>query len=176
MSNRIDLSNPFLDVFKVLNVKDQKKAMRSAMRREAKRLQKAAMENLATARSGGKTLGRGTNQEISSGIRVRVYPEKYGAGFMLSVKPRKNGKGTHRNRKEKKKPVLMWAEDGTDIRRTKSKTRCFVRIRKGHLTGRMGRYGFMRKTENEASQSTEENLFRDFQANINKSARKQGLL
>ena len=168
MSNRIDLSNPFLDVFKTLDVKEQRKAMRGAMRREAKRLRDKAVANLASASAGGKTLGRGTFRDISTGIRVRLYPEKYGAGFMLSVKPRKGGKGFHVNRQILEKPVLMWAEDGT-------KERCF-RKRKIHATGRMGKYGFMRKTDEQSAHSIEETLFRDFQNNIDKAARKNGLL
>lgn len=41
-----DINKPFSDVYKALDMKDQRKAMRSAMRREGNRLKKAAVSNL----------------------------------------------------------------------------------------------------------------------------------
>ena len=41
-----DINKPFADVYKALDMKDQRKAMRSAMRREGNRLKKAAVSNL----------------------------------------------------------------------------------------------------------------------------------
>ncbi|MGI6233401.1 MAG: hypothetical protein ACOYJF_11255 [Prevotella sp.] len=167
-SGEVDIRNPFVSIYKALSLKDQRKALRGAMRREANRLKKQAAENMATS-----GLGSGTNQKLSKGIRTRVYPSRYGAGFMLSVKPRRK-KGFHKNRQGLEKPVLMWAEEGTNPRKTKGSF--FSRKGKGHVTGRMRRYGFLRKTEQQAGQTVEQNLFRDFQDNLNKAARKQGLL
>lgn len=174
----VDINRPFGSVYQALDLKAQRKAMRSAMRRESNRLRKAAVSNLQSS-----GIGHGTKHSLSKGIRARVYPEKYGAGFMVTVKPhkanRKTGQGEasmHRNRQGLKKPILSWAEEGTDLRRTKTKTKIFTRKRKGHATGRMRRYGFMRKTDNQAEQIVERNLFNDFQENIEKAARKQGLL
>lgn len=192
-SRNIDIDQSFGSVYKALDLKAQRKAMRSAMRRESNRLRKKAVDNL---RSSG--IGPGTEHNLSKGIRARVYPEKYGAGFMVTVKPhkanRKTGQGEasmHRNRfyddhkgargktlkgTKRALPILAWAEEGTDLRKTKTKTKVFTRKRKGHVTGRMRRYGFMRKTDNQAEQTVEQNLFRDFQNNIERAARKQGLL
>ena len=58
-----DINKPFADVYKALDVKDQRKAMRSAMRREGNRLKKAAVSNL-----GQSGIGRGTKRSLSSGI------------------------------------------------------------------------------------------------------------
>ena len=102
-----DLDKPFKEVFEALDTKQQRLAMKSAMRREANRLKKQAATNLAAS-----GLGRGTRQPVAKGLRSRVYPDRYGAGFMLTAKPHKS-KGYHRNRYGKDKPVLMWAEDGT---------------------------------------------------------------
>lgn len=168
-SHTVDLSNPFKDVFQALDLKDQRKAMRSAMRREGNRLKKQAIANLQ-----GSGIGQGTNGRLSKGIRMRVYPDKFGTGFMLSVKPHKK-QGFHKNRQGKEKPVLMWAEEGTKYRKTKTKTKVFARKRKGHVTGRMKRYGFMRKTGGQATQIVERNLFSDFQKNLERAARKKGL-
>lgn len=177
-SRNIDIDQSFGSVYKALDLKAQRKAMRSAMRRESNRLRKKAVDNL---RSSG--IGPGTGHNLSKGIRARVWSEKYGAGFSVTVKPHKANRKTgqaeasmHKNRQGLKKPVLLWAEEGTDLRKTKTKTKIFTRKRKGHVTGRMRRYGFMRKTDNQAEQTVEQNLFRDFQNNIEKAARKQGLL
>lgn len=165
-----DLDHPFKDVFEALDTKEQRKAMKSAMRREGNRLKKAALQNIAAS-----GLGKGTRQPIGKGLRVRVYPDRYGAGFMLTTKPR-GKKGVHRNRQGKLKPVLMWAEDGTKARKTKTKTRVFIRLKKGHNTGRMPAYGFMKKTEEEEDNKVENDLFADFQNNLDRQLKKKRLL
>lgn len=180
-----DLQNPFGDVHKALDLKAQRKAMKSAMRREGNRLKKAAAASLQAS-----GIGQGTPRNLSKGIYARVYPDRYGAGFMVSVKPHRgnNRKGIHTNRQGRMKPVLMWAEDGTRDRRAGrrkisffSKSRITGKrirnyIRGGHNTGRMKRYAFMAKTERQEGTSVENNLFSTFQANLDKAARKQGLL
>ena len=59
----------------------------------------------------------------------------------------KNGKGEagfHTNRQGLKKPVLIWVEEGTKERKTKSNGgKRAARRRSAHSTGRMRRYGFM---------------------------------
>jgi hypothetical protein len=107
-----DINKPFADVFKALDQKTQRKAMKSAMRREGNRLKKIAVANLRESR-----VGQGTKRDLSKGIYVRTYPDRYGMGFMVSVKPHGRHKGIHLNRQGKEKPVLMWAEDGTRERR-----------------------------------------------------------
>lgn len=103
------------------------------------------------------------------------------AGFRVTVGPkaasRKTGKGErgyHTNRRGLKKPVLMWAEDGTDSRRTKSKTRIFTRSRKGHSTGRMKRYGFMARTKSETEANVTSMLHTEIINNVKRVARKYG--
>lgn len=174
-STALDIDKAFGDVYRALDLKEQRKAMRGAMRREGNRLKKQAAANLQ-----GSGMGTGTKQKVSKGIRVRVYPDRYGAGFMLSVKPR-GRHGVHKNRFGKEKPVLMWAEDGTRLRHTGRRLSSFfsksrytgkkVRqyVRGGRSTGRMRRYGFMRRTEETAAQSVEQNLFGDFQRNMRKA-------
>lgn len=155
-----DIDEPFADVLKALDMKAMRRAMRGAMLREGNRLRRAAAANL-----GSSGIGHGTRQRLARGIRVRVFPERYGAGFMLSVKPRKR-KGYHKNRAGKEKPVLMWAEDGTDLRRTKTRTRAFARKRRGHETGRMRRYGFMARTERQEAGKVESELFGEFRRKL----------
>lgn len=178
-----DLKTPFKDVYKALDLKDQRKAMRGAMRREANRLRKTAATNL---RATG--IGNGTRLNLAKGIYARVYPERYGLGFMVSVKPHGKKRGIHTNRQGMMKPVLLWAEDGTRYRRVGRRTKSFfgksrfsgksVRYynRSGHSTGRMRRYAFLAKTEAQAAMSIEQNLFGDFRGNLEKAAQKKGLL
>ena len=179
-----DINKPFADVYKALDVKDQRKAMRSAMRREGNRLKKAAVSNL-----GQSGIGSGTKRSLSKGIYLRVYPEnKCGLGFMVSVKPHGRRKGIHLNRQNKEKPVLMWAEDGTRQRRVGRRISSFfgksrftgkkIRqyLRGGARRGKMKRYAFLAKTEQQTADSVETNLFNNLQDNVEEAARKQGLL
>lgn len=73
-----------------------------------------------------------------------------------------------------REPVLIWAEEGTDYRRTKTKYRFFRRGRKSHPTGRMKRYGFMRKTLSEVKNSVTDSLHNEIARNIIKTAKKYG--
>jgi len=178
-----DITKPFVDVFKALDPKAQRKAMKSAMRREGNRLKKAAVDNLQ--QSG---IGHGTKRSLSSGIYVRTYPDRYGLGFMVSVRPHGKRKGIHLNRQGREKPVLMWAEDGTRQRHVGRRLSMFTSksrftgkrikqyLRGGANRGKMKRYAFLAKTEQQTANSVESNLFNDLQANVEKAARKQGLL
>lgn len=178
-----DITRPFSDVYKALDQRTHRKAMRSAMRKEGNRLKKAAVSNL---RQSG--IGQGTNRSLASGIYVRTYPARYGLGFMVSVKPHGRRKGIHLNRKGKEKPVLMWAEDGTRLRRSGRRVSSFFgrsrftgrRIRQylrgGANRGKMGCYAFLAKTERQTEGSVESYLFTDFQTSLERAARKQGLL
>ena len=82
----------------------------------------------------------------------------------------------------------MWAEDGTRMRRAGRRITSFfgksrftgkkVRqyLRGGPNRGKMKRYAFLAKTEQQTSDSVENNLFAELQKNVEKAARKQGLL
>ena len=70
----------------------------------------------------------------------------------------------------------MWAEDGTKQRSKRGRLKFLVFRKKGHSTGRMGRYGFMARAEALAGDSVERNLFGEFQDSLDRAARKQGLL
>ncbi len=178
-----NIEQPFADVFKALDAKVQRKAMRGAIRREGNRLKKAAVASLNS-----KDLGKGTRRAVSGGIYLRVFPDNCGLGFMVSVKPHGRKKGAHLNRAGLLKPVLMWAEDGTDYRRigrrvssffgksrfTKKNVRRYLRGGAGR--GRMKPYHFLADTEKQDAGTVEKNLFDNLQKNVEKQARKAGLL
>lgn len=187
-STELQISEAFASVYTALDMKVQRRALRSASRREAENVKKTAMALVKTT-SRGK-LSRSLSQAtagIENGILTRVFPDRYGAGFMATVIPHK-GKGTHINRQGLEKPVLMWAETGTRSRHRgakKGSVKTYSRLvgratrkynRSGAPTGRMPEYGFMQKAEEQAAQGVEKRLFDSFQTNIEKAARKQGLL
>lgn len=181
-TTELQITEAFKAVYDTLDMKQQRKAMRAATRSEANVLRKAARQN---ALSSG--LGKGTSQDVTKGIFARTYPERYGAGFMVTVKPH-GSRGIHTNRYGQEKPVMMWAETGTNLRhvgKRKGSYKKFSSIvgrstkryrRSGHSTGRMPRYAFMEKTEKENTQGVEARLFDKFQKNVEKEARKNGLL
>ena len=178
----LNIKDTFMEAYKAVEPKAQRKAMKSAMRKEGTRLKRAAIGNLEAS-----GIGHGTNHNLSRGIYVRVYPDRYGLGFMVSVKPH-GRKGIHTNRRNLQKPVLMWAEDGTRARRSGKRVSSFfsrskysgARVRNynrnGGYRGRMTRYAFLSKTEKQMSGSVESSLFDGLQKSIENEARKRDLL
>lgn len=182
MNVKIEIDRAFGDVYAALDMAEQRKVLRRAMGKEGARVRRVAVANL-----GSSGLGKGTYRPVDKGIYVRVYPPRYGTGFMVSTKP--NGKkGIHVNRQLLKKPVLMWAEDGTRVRNVGRRVQSFFSksrftgkairhyVRGGHSTGAMKAYRFMEKTENSQAASVEGNLFAQFSSNLDKAARRRGLL
>ena len=182
MSNVIDLSKPFASVFEALDLKQQRKALKGAMRKAANVVKRYAVEDLQNS-----GLGQGTLTPIEKGISARVYPDRYGTGFLIGVLP-KNGKGLHVNRQMLEKPILMWAEEGTRPRRNGNRVsahkgtsrltgrRTKYYKRDGGYRGSMKAYHFMKKTELRDTGEVEDILFKQLQKNIDKAAQKLGLL
>lgn len=124
-------------LFKALEPKQRISALKGGMRKEANRLKKVAISNLRSS-------GMRTDKKLEKGIRTKVYNKM--SGFKVYVTTDKKGGGFHVNRFGQKKPVLIWAELGTNARRTKGNGgRRALRKRAAHSTGRMRRYGFMEK-------------------------------
>lgn len=159
-------------MFADMDVKQRLKALRGAFRREAGRVRKTAINNLRSSIRSDKNLEKG--------VRAIVFKQQ--AGFRVTVgtkKANRSGKGEygfHTNRQGLKKPVLIWAEGGTALRRTKTKTKIWKRSRKGHNTGRMRRYGFMRKTRDEVADKVENSLHNEITQNVIRTAKKYGCI
>lgn len=158
-------------LFEELTPKRRAQAIKGALRRAANTIRRVAVNNLRSSLN--------SNRDLERGVRAIVWKRQ--AGFRVTVGPkaasRKTGKGErgyHTNRRGLKKPVLMWAEDGTDSRRTKSKTRIFTRSRKGHSTGRMKRYGFMARTKSETEANVTSMLHTEIINNVKRVAKKYG--
>lgn len=158
-------------LFEELTPKRRAQAIKGALRRAANTIRRVAVNNLRSSLN--------SNRDLERGVRAIVWKRQ--AGFRVTVGPkaasRKTGKGErgyHTNRRGLKKPVLMWAEDGTDSRRTKSKARIFTRSRKGHSTGRMKRYGFMARTKSETEANVTSMLHTEIINNVKRVAKKYG--
>lgn len=157
-----------------LTPKQRVKALRGAFRRESNRVRRAAIGNLHDSIGG--------DGELDRGVRAIVFRRK--AGFRVTVgtkRANKKGKGERgyyisRKRRGKRnatgKPVLIWAEEGTTWRRTRG--RGFWKKRGGHSTGRMKRYGFMRKTLSEVRGSVTGTLHKEIIDQIKKAAKRNG--
>lgn len=141
------------------------KILKGAFRREANNVRKVAVNNLRA--------GLQSNKDLEKGIRALVFKRK--AGFRVTIgskaKRYKRGKeketwtgfGFHTNRHGKKKPVLIWAEEGTQWRRTKK-----------HSTGRMKRYGFMQKTLTEVEAGVTDRVHKNISRSLIGIAKKYG--
>lgn len=170
------MANQYVDtqlqkLFTEMDVKHRKRALKGAFRREANQVRRTAINNLRSSLH--------SNRDLEKGIRAIVF--KKAAGFRVTIgtkkanrKTGKGEKGMHINRQGLKKPVLIWAEGGTEQRKTKTKTRVFVRKRRGHNTGRMKRYGFMRKTRTDVRDKVTADLRNEIVESVTKTANKYG--
>ena len=165
-------------LFAEMEPKQRLQALKGGFRREANQVRKTAVNNLRGS-------GIRTDRDLESGIRAVVFKRQ--AGFRVTIGTKKAGKsggksyGFHKNRQGLEKPILIWAEEGTEERRTKSNsgkhTRRFTfRLRRGPYTGRMKRYGFMRKTRDEVAGRVEENLRNEIIASVEKVAKTYGCI
>lgn len=170
MANQYD-DTQLQKLFTEMDVKHRKRALKGAFRREANQVRRTAINNLRSSLH--------SNRDLEKGIRAIVF--KKAAGFRVTIgtkkanrKTGKGEKGMHINRQGLKKPVLIWAEGGTEQRKTKTKTRAFVRERRGHNTGRMKRYGFMRKTQTDVRDKVTADLRNEIVESVTKTANKYG--
>lgn len=154
-----------------LEPKRRMQAMKGAFRKAANKVKKQAVGNLRQS-------GINTKTGLAKGIRSVVWKKK--AGFRVTIgtkKANKQGKGErgfHTNRQKLKKPILIWAEEGTEKRYTKSRTKIFKRKKKGHYTGKMKPLGFMEKTRKEMEDKVTDELRQAMEESIMKALKKYG--
>jgi len=160
-------------LFAELEPKRRLQAIKGGFRREANQVRKTAINNLRSSIS--------SNKDLEKGIRAIVF--KRAAGFRVTVgtkKAGKNGKGEagfHTNRPGLKKPILIWAEEGTEERKTKPKQGSRLRAdrkREAHRTGKMRRYGFMEQTLNSVRDTVTADIREMVTDNVTKVADKYG--
>lgn len=154
------LSKDFRELWNSIGYKEQKKILKSAFRKEGNKVKEIAAPNVT--KSG---LGKGTKQDITKGLHVRVYPK--GFGFMVSTQAHGN-KYMHTNRHGKMKPVLFWTATGTHYRWTKGGKKSGKNL----FRGKMRNYGFIDKSESEASKMVETDLWQMIEANLDKAVKR----
>ena len=174
MVRSIDYNDENLQrLFAELEPKRRLQAIKGGFRREANQVRKTAINNLRSSIQ--------SNKDLEKGVRAIVFKRK--AGFRVTVGTKragKNGKGEagfHTNRQGLKKPVLIWAEEGTKDRKTKPKQgtrRRAARLRASHRTGRMKRYGFMAQTLQSVRDTVTNNIHEMVADNVQKVAEKYG--
>ena len=174
MARDIDYDDRNLQrLFADMEPKRRLQAIKGGFRKEANLVRKTAINNLRNSIR--------TDKDLEKGVRAIVFKRK--AGFRVTVgtkKANKSGKGEagfHTNRQGLKKPVLIWAEDGTADRRTKPKQgtrRRASRLRASHRTGRMKRYGFMAQTLSGVRDTVTANIHELVKENVQKVAKKYG--
>lgn len=174
MARTIDYNDENLQrLFAELEPKRRLQAIKGGFRREANQVRKTAINNLRSSIKSSK--------DLEKGVRAIVFKRK--AGFRVTVGTKragKNGKGEagfHTNRQGLKKPVLIWAEEGTKERQTKPKKgtrRRAARLRASHRTGRMKRYGFMAQTLTSVRDTVTTNIHEMVAENVQKVAEKYG--
>lgn len=174
MARSIDYNDENLQrLFAELEPKRRLQAIKGGFRKEANQVRKTAINNLRSSIQ--------SNKDLEKGVRAIVFKRK--AGFRVTVGTKragKNGKGEagfHTNRQGLKKPVLIWAEEGTKERQTKPKKgtrRRAARLRASHRTGRMKRYGFMAQTLTSVRDTVTTNIHEMVAENVQKVAEKYG--
>lgn len=172
MPREIDYDDRNLQqLFAELEPKRRLQAIKGGFRREANQVRKTAINNLRSSLH--------SNKDLEKGVRTIVFKRK--AGFRVTVGTKragKNGKGEagfHTNRQGLKKPVLIWAEDGTQERKTKgSGGKRAMRMRSAHRTGRMKRYGFLTQTLNGVRDTVTNNIHNMVIENVEQVAKKYG--
>ena len=181
-------------IAKEMTPKQLRKSLKRAYRAEAKKVLGIARQQLHRS----KIQVKGNQADWEKGIRSHIYSR--GGGFLITVKAhRANLKGQgeksmHENRKGFKKPVLMWAEEGTKERQRggkkirikhgiygthrSGKTQYWTEtIRKdGIPTGQMGAYGFLERATPEMFQTVEHDLGTEVGVAVEKVAKKCGFI
>ena len=177
-----------------MNPKQLRNSLKRAYRAEAKKVLGIARKSLHATRLQVK----GNKSDWDKGIRSHIYSR--GGGFLITVKAHRatmrgqGEKSMHENRQGFKKPILMWAEEGTNYRQRggkkvrikhgiygshrSGKTRYWTEtIRKdGIPTKRMPSYRFLEKATPEMNRTVETDLGNEVNVAVEKVAKKCGFI
>jgi hypothetical protein len=179
---------------KELTPRQLRNALKRSYRAEAKKVLGIARRHLHAS----KLKVKGNKSDWDKGIRSHIYSK--GGGFLITVKAHRSTlkgegeKSMHENRKGFKKPILMWAEEGTNYRQRggkkvrvkhgiygthrSGKTRYWTEtIRKNGIpTKRMPAYRFLDKATPEMNSTVETDLGKEVGVAVDKVAKKCGFI
>lgn len=162
--------NFFSETLSALSPQELSKALRSALRRTGAEARKVARAALASTpgkgvKGGARPLGKGTRRAVEKSLRLRLYPKKYGLGFMVTASHH-GEKGMHLNRQGRLKPVLFFAAGGTAERTTR---------RGGKKRGKMPQYPFIPAAEQRVVELVERDTLQNLQAACERELKKRGI-
>lgn len=168
----------FTDVLRAMDARQIKLTLKSAYRKEGKKVKKiveqvAASATAASGPHAGSTLRHGA----AVGATAKVYVYSRGGGFMVDARARGRRGAQYTNSAGATKPVLMWATEGTAVRgRTNwnGKDGGHKR-RRGAYRGRMPRYDIIDRAEAQAVSFVEADLQGEVEAATWKRAKKMGV-
>lgn len=151
-----------------LSPKQVTAAIRGGVRREANRVRKVVIRNIrGSLRS---------NHTLEKGVRVEMY--KKIPGFRVTIRTKKHkGKRPKTSRQqtlEEAGLVLLWNEEGTKPRKTKSRTKLWKRTRRGHYTGQLKGKQFVQRAYVSERNVIERNVFDEVKRNVEKALKKYG--
>lgn len=167
MNKEKEIESAFMSVWEALGPREQRKSLKSSMRSVANGVKKIAADEVRK-----ETFGQGTLMPLTKSLRVRVYSG--GGGFLVTAKPR-GEKGIHVNRNMQRKPVLLFLQ-GTKARKTKTRTKYFIRLKRGHSTGFIAEHNFMDRAENSAVSYVENEFMKKLEAAAERRLAKLGVL
>lgn len=196
--NTAQYTGDWTQLVRELSPKQMRNALKRSYRSETKTVVGIAQRYL---RQTGMTV-RGDRSDWEKGIRGHIYSR--GGGFLVTVKAHRAslkqmsqghpGLSMHKNRRGWYKPVLMWAEDGTQPRTQRYKRKGYtpearkekVGLKKsgarhyvkttGLSTGRLRRYGFLDKATPGMYRVVENDLANDLNVAVEKVAKKCGFI
>ena len=156
-----EVRNMLQQVEAELSTRELRRAIKGSLNKEAKRVRRSAASYLRSSAvyKGGKLHNASA---VAKGIRAKVYKDY--SGFIVAANPYKKV-GFHKNRRGLLKPVLMWANMGTQERTRKGA--------KGS-NGSMAAIDFIKKAENQAVPSSVRNIVVNYQNNVVKIIRRHG--
>lgn len=166
-------------MFEALEPKARVRMFKGALRRSATAVRRVAVANL-------RARMQGSSPALEKGIRALVFKRTLGFRVTVGTKRaskdgKKKAQGFHTNRRGLDKPVLIWAEDGTQRRYTgvhrssaKRYQRAVANRSKKGYRGKMPALRFMEDTKNQSLPTISARLQDEIVNGVVKTAKKYG--
>ena len=168
----------FTDVLRAMDARQLKLTLKSAYRKEGRKVKKIVEQVAASATaSSGPHAGSTLRHGAAVGASAKVFVYRQGGGFMVDARARGRRGAQYVNSAGATKPVLMWATEGTAVRgRTNwNGNDNGHKRRRGAYRGRMPRYDIIDRAEAMSVSFVEADLQGEIEAATWRRARKMGL-
>lgn len=152
------MQNAFGEVLQALDMREQRKALTGALRREATRVRRQSSFVLGSKIRNGR--------KVAMKAATRVYPQRYGCGFYVGFPGPRLKRVMYKNSRGQEKPLGYWFAQGTTDRKRRSS---------GKFYGRLKAINFLNIAEIQLARGVEERIFADFEANLDKTIQEKDL-